>query len=168
MHLKGRATRIPDPALTAELQKIFGVELSWDATEDTGLPNALERRRQALELHQSIAGEPQPRPERTPKAVRKSRGRPRKLSWLQERQIAIFIAERQLDRRSVKNAVADACEKFGLSRAKLFRIWAAHKAGARYMALMWHKTRGKTFRPVVETKHRIRRPDFSGWGNGPY
>lgn len=87
---------------------------------------------------------------------------------MDERKIATFIMLRKSDQRFVKNAVSDAQEKFGLSRASVYRILSTHEAGAKHMAQAIIRARNKQFRPVINAKHRMRPLDFSNWGSDRY
>lgn len=147
---------------------MYDTKLSWGTSPSRTKPSAAQRRQEALTALRWNSADRLRSKSDHDLLLRKSRGRPRKLGWLEERKVATFIALRVLEKRILKNALTDACEKFVLSRATVFRIRAKHKVGAKYMAQAIFRARNRTFRSVIEVKHRILPIDFSDWGSDRY
>ena len=154
--------------LLNRLASLYQGTLVWNGSSSAQSTNASQRRQEALQLLRSSTPKP-PRSNAEPKPREpRPRGRPKALSWVEERKIATFIMLRKRDRRLVKNAVSDAQEKFGLSRASIYRILDTHEAGAKHMARAIFQARNKRFRPVIDVNYKMRPIDFSDWGPDRY
>lgn len=133
---------------------------------ETRPSDLVDRRERALHELRSRAGDTPARSRLV--ASKRAAWRPKKLTWLDERKIAIFIAQRVLAGRLVKNAMADVTDKFPISRSTAYRIWQKHRTAAEFFALAMMKHSRKKFRTIVSVRRRIQFPNFSNWGPDRY
>ena len=152
-----------DPNLLAQLIERDGladIELRWGASADGGSLEALSRRELALEKtgRATQLGAARVAP-RTCARI----GRPRKLSWYGELEIAIFMATRRLERRLMKNAISDAMKRFNVSRAAITRADRKHRADAAFLACAFRLNGRKRFRKIITSAKPVHVPDFRDW-----
>lgn len=160
--------RVTGPNLR-QLREIYDVKLSWDRNPINPETSASARLKQYLDQSANRAAK---RAQETPTSGsennRRPRGRPRALTWGEERKLAIFVEIRRLEGRSVNNAIMDACAVYNVKRATAYRIGGRHMDGAQHMAVVMMRARSKVFRKAVAKGRDFLRPDFSGWSPDQY
>lgn len=152
-----------------QLRAIYDVKLSWDRNPIDPETSASARLKQYLDQSANRAAKhAQETPTSGSENKRQPRGRPRALTWGEERKLAIFVEIRRLEGRSVNNAIMDACAVYNVKRATAYRIRSRHKDGAQHMAVAMMRARRKMSRKAVATGRDFLRPDFSGWSPDQY
>ena len=152
-----------------QLQEIYGVKLSWDGHPIEPETSATARFQRYLEQRPALRDDKvMAEPKAGKPKARRPNNRPRTLSWVEERKVAIFVELRRLEGRCGKNAKADVCATFTISPATYYRILKRHRAGAKPIARALKKAGKKRFKKSVQPTKRVMHPDFSDWGPDRY